>query len=125
MYGIVANVLSDRALRTGAKVLLVHVNGDAEHPIVIGLSKSGHNILKYIPYKRLINYRAAWIPEHMITELGRRGWSLLIHYDTRTEAEQHANILAQMWAGIRSFTRDGKELRHEGAPVSEAFRRLS
>jgi len=115
-FGIVANVISDRVLRTGAKVWIHRWNGDAEHPIVSGCSKSGRVIQKYTDFKRLENYRAAWIPEHMRDRVC--GW------ETKEEADALASKLGKMWAGIRHFSRDGSTLMRDGATTSEAFRRI-
>jgi hypothetical protein len=119
MYGIVENVRSDRALRTGAKVWLLGCHGDAECPIMTGISKSGRRIRKFTHYKRLTSYRPAWIPEYLLSDI----WPSFQH-ETREASAEHAVILATMWAGIRSFTRDGSALRYEGLPTSEAFRRV-
>ena len=116
MYGLVANILDDRVLRTGAKVWIDYCNGDAECPIVIGMSKSGRIVKKYTHFKRLIQYRAAWIPAHMESRL-------IWHWETKAEATEHATRLATMWAGIRQYSRDGKVLLYDGAATSEAFRR--
>lgn len=65
-FGIVANVVSDRALRTGAKVwLCLWTGGSLDKPQVRGLSKGGRTITKHIAVKRLTNFRAAWIPPTM------------------------------------------------------------
>jgi hypothetical protein len=65
LFGIVANVKSDSVLRSGAKVWINYCNGDAESPVVTGLSRSGYYVTKYTKYKRLTNFRAAWVPMHM------------------------------------------------------------
>ena len=41
-----------------------YCNGDAACPIVFGLSKIWRMTQKYTHYKRLTNFRVAWIPEH-------------------------------------------------------------
>jgi len=117
MYGIVANVLNDRILRTGAKVWLKDINGDAERQLVEGLNKSGRTVEKYIPRKRLGNYRAAWIPEHL-----REGISWKHRFATREEAEKVAADLAEMWAGIRFYMPDG-QIKQEGEPDRVAYER--
>lgn len=92
MYGIVANVLTDKALRSGAKVWILYCNGDAENPVVRGLSKSGRPIEKYTKYARLYNFRAAWIPPNLRKDVG---WS----WEKKDEAEQRAAALAEIWGG--------------------------
>lgn len=62
-YGIVANVESDRAFRTGAKVWVLLIRADAEIAKCSGLNKSGRRIIagyltKHIPLKRLTNFRS-------------------------------------------------------------------
>lgn len=113
-WGIVANVVSDRVLRTGARVWLLWVNGDAACPRVYGLSKGGRRIEKYTHYKRLHNYRAAWIPPVM--------QDVLFQFPDRAAAERCAADLTRMWSGIRFFHRDGRLLA-DGEPQSAAFER--
>lgn len=117
MYGIVANVVSDRILRTGAKVWLLDVNGDAEHPEVMGLNKSGRMVTKFTNYKRLTNFRVAWIPEHL-----REHICWFMKGEREKMAEYAANI-NRMWADVRFFNRDGSQMLREGITAQEAFRR--
>jgi len=114
MYGLIANVMSDRVLRTGAKVWIHYCNGDAACPIVTGLSKSGRTIQKFTHYKRLTSFRAAWIPEHM---LERVSWQ----WETKAEAAEFAEKLTTMWTGIRQYSRDGKTLVRDGDSEGVAF----
>ena len=116
MYGLIANVLSDSVLRTGAKVRINYCNGDAACPIVYGLSKSGRLVRKYTHYKRLTNFRAAWIPEHWRDRLAYQ-------WDTKEEATAHAEKLAAMWEGVRYFNRDGTQLLRDGVTERDAFQR--
>jgi hypothetical protein len=116
MYGLVANVVSDRVLRTGARVWILRCNGDASCPIVTGRSKGGRIVQKYTHYKRLTNFRSAWIPEHM---RGRVEWK----WEGKAEAAGLAATLGAMWAGIRQYSRDGKVLVRDGEPESAAFER--
>lgn len=71
LFGLVANLVSDRALRTGAKVWILGWNGDAENAQVRGISKGGRTITKYIRLKRLEKFRAAWIPDRENAQMGR------------------------------------------------------
>lgn len=116
-FGIVANVVSDSVLRTGAKVWICYCNGDAEKPRVWGLSRGGRPIEKYTAYKRLTNFRAAWIPENLRTRVSYQ-------YGKKADAEQHAESLAKQWAGVRSFRKDGSMIQ-DGKSVGEAFRKHS
>lgn len=116
MYGLIANVLSDRVLRTGAKVRINYCNGDAACPIVYGLSKIGRMVRKYTHYKRLTNFRAAWIPPHWRNRLAYQ-WA------TKEDAEKHAAKLAEMWSGVRYFNRYGTLLLRDGVTEEEVFRR--
>src|SRR4051812_48854340 len=100
VFGICANVISDRALRTNAKVWINYCNGDAECPIVLGLSKSGRWITKYTHYKRLTNFRVKWVPEHMREQVAWR-WSI------KEDAERRAHQMTEMWSKVRAFSRDG------------------
>jgi hypothetical protein len=118
MYGIVANVLSDRVLRTGAKVWIHRCNGDAECPVVSGVSKSGRYVTKYTHYKRLTNFRAAWVPEHMRE---RVIWA----WTDKGKAVRASAAMSELWAGVRFYSRDGSALKSPGITTSQAFRRLT
>lgn len=117
-YGVVANVQSDRALRTGAKVWVLGCNGDASCPQVRGLSKGGRTITKYTHYKRLASFRAAWIPDHQLPHV----WATWM-FTERADAEKCAEILGRMWDGVRYFNRDGSLLLRDGITGGEAFKR--
>lgn len=119
MYGIIANVKSDRQLRTGAKVWILECNGDAERPVVRGLSKFGKMIVKYCHYKRLENYRAAFIPEQLFEKYSR----FYMTFDTKEKAEEIAQSLNEMWSDIRFYSRDGSNLLQDGEPASHAFKK--
>lgn len=116
-FGIVANVISDRVFRSGAKVWLSWHNGDAVCVKAIGLAKSGRVVEKYTHHKRTTTRRAKWIPEHL-RERVRWQW------DTKAEAQAFADSLNSMWAGVRFFDRNGRLLQ-DGVPESEAFKRAS
>lgn len=117
MFGIVANVLSDRVLRTGAKVWIERCNGDAECPVVRGISKSGRVVEKYTHYKRLTNFRVAWIPEHLRDRV-------IWQWPEKEGAQQVAEKLSSMWGRVRYFNRSGSELKQDGITTGEAFRRV-
>ena len=115
MFGIVANVMSDHAFRTGAKVWISYCNGDAEHPIAHGLDKRGRFIRKHTHYKRLTNYRAAWIPEHLRD-------TVVWQYEKKEDAAAGADLLNKKWEGIRYYHPDGTLLK-DGLPQDYAHRR--
>lgn len=117
MFGIVANVASDRVLRTGAKVWLHRCNGDGEHPVVHGVSKHGRWVEKYTHFKRLTSFRAAWVPDHL------RG-RVLLAWPDRDTAQAYAEKLQAMWSDVRYFNRDGSVQLRAGITTEEAFRRL-
>lgn len=122
-FGVVANVISDRVLRTGAKVWICYVNGDASCPRVIGLSKNGRLVEKYTHYKRFENFRAKWVPEHLRNGVPGRHWlGVILIWPTKEEAQHYADCLNEMWRGVRFFHHDGRLLL-DGDPESEAFRR--
>lgn len=101
-WGIVANVLSDRALRTGARVWVLRCNGDAENPVVRGLSKHGRLITKYTKFRRLTNYRAAMLPPGLPDE----AWPSLC-YRTKEEAAAWAALLESRWRDVQYTRPDG------------------
>lgn len=121
-FGIVANVISDRVLRTGAKVWVCYCNGDASCPRVMGLSHGGRWVEKYTHFKRLENFRAKWIPEHLRWGNYRGGYPVIWTYDTKDEAQKHADLLNRMWEGVRFFHRDGRLLQ-DGITEGQVFER--
>lgn len=117
VFGLVANVVSDHILRTGAKVWINYCNGDAAHPKVYGLNRSGRAVEKYTHFKRLTNFRAVWMPEHLRSRLASQ-WA------TKEEAASQAAMLAAMWVGVRYYNRDGTQLLRDGVKEREAFERM-
>jgi hypothetical protein len=118
MYGVVANVKSDSILRLGAKVWILDSHGMSDVCKVRGCSIGGRVVKKYIPYKRLETFRAAWIPEHMRARFGH--WHV---HQTKEAAAEQAASLNEMWSGIRFFSKDGKLLQ-DGAPESQSLKRF-
>jgi hypothetical protein len=116
LYGIVANVASDRVFRTGARVWLLGCNGDGEHPTAYGLSKNGRPVHKFTHYKRLTNFRAAWIPAHMRERMSG------FQYADKADAEAVAKRLGERWADVRYFNRDGSVMLKDGKSAHEALR---
>lgn len=114
VFGIVANVLSDKHLRIGGKVWIQQINGDAEQVKVYGLSQGGRRIAKYVPLKRLTNFRAKWIPE---AQRERNG----LTFTEKEKAEAFAASWCEMWTGIRFFDAGGVMLK-DGKPASSAFK---
>jgi hypothetical protein len=117
MYCVIANVIQDKILRTGAKIYVLYCNGDAEHPKVRGLAKGGRPITKHIPYKRLTNFRAAFVPPKMQLQ-GDVMWQ----WEEKEDAERLANALNDMWENIRFFDNKGNLIK-DGLPASAAFKR--
>lgn len=116
-WGIVANVQADKALRIGAKVTILESHGDASQVKVRGCSKSGRVIEKYIPFKRLKNFRAAWIPEKLRDEIHH--WH---KFETKDKAAQYASGLNKLWKDVRFYSRNGEMLK-DGISESTAFKR--
>ena len=113
-FGIVANVLSDRVLRTGAKVWVTLTFGTCGR--VAGLNKGGRKTEKVTHYKRLTNFRAAWIPEHM------RG-DIFMSWETKADASEWAASVAAIYKDVRYFNRDGTKIMKDGISQNEAFKR--
>ncbi|KQY84062.1 hypothetical protein ASD24_09720 [Paenibacillus sp. Root52] len=101
MYAVIANVIIDNQLRTGAKVFILYCHGMAESPKVYGMAKGGKRIEKYISYKKLKKFRSQWIPEHIRP---RVHWS----YEDRASADRSAKALELMWTNVRVYDTSGK-----------------
>ena len=99
LWCICANIEGDKLLRDGSKVYILHCNGDAEKPIV-----KHRNIKKYTHFKKLRNFRAAFVPDSL------RGDVIRV-YDTKNAAAEAAKVLDLMWAPIKN-----------GVPASQAFK---
>lgn len=73
-YAITANVVSDKALRTGARVWVLSVAGDPTRVVVAGLSKGGRRLpYKWMATKRLTNVRLKYLPEGLREETWLKG----------------------------------------------------
>ena len=120
-YGVVANVIQDRVLRKGAKVYILRVHGEAESVSVTGISSGGRKIEKHIPLKRLENFRAAWIPDHILSAW----YGCHLRFESKPEAQKLASDWVEMWKGIQWFSKDGTEKVRDGEPASVAFSRLN
>lgn len=65
MFGIVANVAAaDSCLRLGARVVVLSIPGNPDHLLVRGISRGGRVVTKYTAWRRLKNYRVAWVYDH-------------------------------------------------------------
>jgi len=95
--------------------MLHYCNGDAANPIVYGLSKTGRMVKKYTCYKRLTNFRAAWIPDNWVDKISYK-------WETKEEANEHAKRLSEIWSVVRFFNRDGTTILRDGVTESEALR---
>lgn len=123
MFCIIANVKSDKALRTGAKVYLLNANQGADHVEVHGISKSGRRINKYLPYKRLENFRAAWVPDHLNSKKTREWWAVGCWWYEKADAKDAADKLTAAWDGVRYFSAGGSCLMQDGVTTSVAYQR--
>jgi len=117
LFGIVANVRDDKILRRGAKVLILHSDGDAERYVVRGLSLSGRRCDKRIPAKRLHHFRASWLREP-----DRASVSPHWRFADKSAAQRVAEKLAIIWEPVRSFREDGTTIK-DGDTASGAFER--
>lgn len=113
MYGLIANVISDHALRTGAKVHVTGIQGGRSAQ-VSGLSKCGRRIEKYVPWKRLMNIRPAFVPPALynITSL----W-----WEDKATPAKIAAQMNEMWGNVRVFHPDGRLIKN-GISEGQAFR---
>lgn len=123
MFCIVANVKTDKALRTGAKVYLLSANGGANSAEVTGLSKGGRRIVKHIPYKRLTNFRAAFVPPHMQEGKAPWFWSVGCWWNEKADAKDAADKLNEIWKGVRYFSAGGERLMEDGVTTGMAYKR--
>ena len=114
MYGLIANVMTDHVLRTGAKVNVIMYHGYIGRVEVMGLNKSGRRVTKHMAWKRLTNIRSAWIPEHLQKET--RVW-----WKDREDADKAALELTELWRFVRSFHPDGR-LLNDGVSEGQAIR---
>lgn len=115
MFGIIANVMTDHALRTGAKVFVVAQESGMGRVEVRGLCKRGRMITKHMAWKRLTNFRPAFLPPGM--EEHCRVW-----WDDREAATRVAIELTEIWRFVRSFHPDGRLLNDgisEGQAIQE------
>lgn len=123
MFCIVANVVSDKVFRVGAKVYIVRANQGADNAEVIGLSRGGRRVNKYIPYKRLTNFRAAWVPPYLQEGKAPFSWAIGCWWHDKTDAQEVADKLTQIWTGVRFFSKDGERLMRDGVSVGVAYKR--
>ena len=101
-YGIVANVESDNAFRTGAKVRVLDLQW-IDRVRCMGVSKSGRQITKIVPLKRLTNFRVAWVPEHL------RNKTTFLR--SKADAKTWATVWNDRWRDVRYFSRTGELLK--------------
>jgi hypothetical protein len=123
MFCIVANVASDKVFRLGAKVYILRANQQADSAEVTGLSRSGRRIRKFIPYKRLENFRAAWVPPHMQEGKAPYSWSVASWWHEKTDAQDVADKLREIWTGVRFFSKNGERLLQDGETTGMAYKR--
>ena len=94
MYGIVANVKSEKGLRAGPKVYILVCKGDFTTPEVSSLDKSGRATIRHIPFERLTNFRAGTVAERH-----RERFHPMWLWDDKQGAETVAEILKDKWPG--------------------------
>ena len=115
MFGLVANVKSDNALRTNAKVRILSCHSGWDNAEVVGLTKYGRKITKHISWKRLKNIRPTFLPE--VHRPNTRMW-----WETKEEAQKIADDLTRLWKGVRYFHRDGTLLEN-GITTGQVYAR--
>lgn len=115
MYGLIANVVSDHALRHGTKVRILSAHDDAMNVEVIGLSKGGRRITKYIQWKRLTNIRASFLAECYRKDT-------CLWWTDKKAACDVAVELMQLWKDVQVLHPDGTVLQ-KGITTGEAFAR--
>ena len=80
-FGIVCNYEGDSAISSGAKCWLRFTNGMVERYEFRVRSRGGRWITKYLNLSRVSNWRVAWVPERLRSE---------VHgMPTRAEAEAY------------------------------------
>lgn len=104
MYAVFANIVKDKQLRTGARVLILYHNGDCQRPRVIGKSVGGRLIEKYVHYKNLRNFRAQWIKPYLNKRVVRS-------WESKDEAQAFADRLSSTWERGKS----GQQPQLQGA----------
>lgn len=113
MYGLVANVIIDKGLRTNARVAILACRNKAEGVEVYGFNRYGRTITKFTSWKRLTNVRVSFIPEHV-----RRYYSL--SWADKDEAKKAAELVTKIFSEVQFFHRDGTLLR-PGITLREAM----
>lgn len=123
MFCIVANIKSDRVFRTNAKVYILSANQGANSADVSGLSRGGRRVRKFVPYKRMENFRAAWVPPHM--QEGKAPFQYVVQcwWHDKAAAQDAADKLAEIWSGVRYFDKYGDSLMQDGTTVGVAYKR--
>lgn len=112
MFGIVANVESDRVFRTGAKVYILTPESFTFNCLCNGISKSGRLIEKHISLKRLTNFRAAFVPDCISKRYYK--WNRPQLWESKEKCSEAAKRLEEIFKDIRYFSKDGKELLKDG-----------
>lgn len=95
-WAVAANVISDRLFRPGAKVLWCH--GDSDSLCVTGLSRGGRRIQKWLPLKRLRDFRASFIGHVTTGEV------------LRLASKEQAAEYAARFAELRTYYRPSPRL---------------
>lgn len=112
MYCIVGNVISDKILRTGARVYIIDPRYEFHSVIVRGLNKFGRATNKHIPWKRIENIRVGYIPPKL-QKYCKLWW------DDKEQAQLVASELNQIWKDVQSIHPDGRIIK-EGMSLGQA-----
>ena len=114
LWGLAANIVQDKILRTNAKVHIVTWHGDAENVLVMGLNIEGRRVTKYTKFKRLVNFRPVWLAPNIVDKIP-------VAMATKEAAQDLANVLTARWGNVRFFDSTGQTLLRAGKPQSKAF----
>lgn len=103
-HGIVANVVGvDRIARLGSKAWLVDGTGGQGWYRFKWLcrTRSGKLIVKWIPTKRMSNFRCAWIPDHVREAANGCLYISGSREDMIKTASRMSNFLADQLGGMK------------------------
>ena len=96
-YGVAANFIEgDKYVRTGAKCYITWGNSGwgAKRVQVWVRSRGGRVITRIIATKRLTNFRACWVPEHVRVSWGLVGGAF---FTERGKAQRFAEDLERVY----------------------------
>jgi hypothetical protein len=114
-WGIAANVLQDKVLRTNAKVLVLTCRGGDVNALVSGLDKGGRMVTKFTKLKRLERFRPVWLTPKMREKV----WGA---WETKEEVKVIADTMNKHWGGVRFFDSTGQTLIRNGRSERQALK---